>query len=255
MRRKYWMGVIVFVMIGAALLPAARQKAAEKPMELTYPAFWEMAESGQVESVIMGDGESWQAELTDGTRARTPNPRAHDGKERLLALGIQVREQGQEMPALAAALLAGGLLLLLLRARGTGTMGMRQLAAVKPDSHVPNITFSDVAAPGETLRAMEDLAAFLKEPERFARCGARFPRGVLLYGPPGTGKTLVARALAGEAKAPFFAMSGADFVQVYVGVGASRVRDVFKKARKAGGGVIFIDEIDAIGKKRDSGND
>ena len=112
-------------------------------------------------------------------------------------------------------------------------------------------TFRNVAANETALHSLEELRDYLRSPEKYAKYGARMPRGVLLYGPPGTGKTLLARALAGEAGVPFFALSGSDFVEKYVGVGASRVRALFKRARKAGRCVIFIDEIDAMGKKRD----
>lgn len=111
--------------------------------------------------------------------------------------------------------------------------------------------FSRVAANETALRSLVELRDYLKDPQKYARYGARMPKGVLLYGPPGTGKTLLARALAGEAGVPFFALSGSDFVEKYVGVGAGRVRELFKKARKAGKCVIFIDEIDALGKRRD----
>ena len=114
--------------------------------------------------------------------------------------------------------------------------------------------FGDVAANAEALNSLMELKDYLVAPEKYARCGARMPRGVLLYGPPGTGKTLLARALAGEAGVPFFALSGSDFVEKYVGVGASRVRALFKRARKAGRCVIFIDEIDAMGRRRDESN-
>ena len=114
--------------------------------------------------------------------------------------------------------------------------------------------FSNVAANAEALTSLMELRDYLMSPEKYARYGARMPRGVLLYGPPGTGKTLLARALAGEAGVPFFALAGSDFVEKYVGVGASRVRALFNKARKAGRCVIFIDEIDAMGKRRDEGS-
>ena len=110
--------------------------------------------------------------------------------------------------------------------------------------------FCHVAANEEALESLKQLADYLKEPEKYRAMGARLPRGVLLYGPPGTGKTLLARALAGEAGVPFFPMAGSDFVQMYAGVGASRVRELFDKARKAGKCVVFIDEIDAMGKRR-----
>ena len=122
-------------------------------------------------------------------------------------------------------------------------------------SEMPSVGFADVAANEEALEAMKDLVSFIRQPEQYARLGARIPRGVLLYGLPGTGKTLMARALAGEAGVPFFAVNGADFVEMYVGVGASRIRTLFQKARKAGRAVIFFDEIDAIGKKRDNRSD
>lgn len=111
--------------------------------------------------------------------------------------------------------------------------------------------FSNVAANEQALESLMELKDYLRQPSKYARYGARMPRGVLLYGPPGTGKTLLARALAGEAGVPFFALSGSDFVEKYVGVGAGRVRELFKKARKAGRCVVFIDEIDALGRRRD----
>ena len=255
MKRRRWTGPAAFAAVGAVLLLFILLGTGEQPAILSYSDFWLMAESGQVESVTLTDGEYWQSTLTDGTAIRTPNPRAIDGKERLLALDISVKEQENALPAWALGLIAIGAFILFSQSKGKGALGLKKYAAVQADERVPGISFQDVAASGETLQSLRDLAAFLKEPKRFAQYGARAPKGVLLYGPPGTGKTLLARALAGEAKAPFFAMSGADFVQVYVGVGASRVRELFRKARKAGGGVIFIDEIDAIGKKRDSGND
>lgn len=120
---------------------------------------------------------------------------------------------------------------------------------------IPDQHFADVAALDEAVDSLRALVDVLKNPAKYARYGARPPRGVLLYGPPGTGKTLLARALAGEAGVPFYTVSGSDFVQMYVGVGASRVRELFKKARKSGRAVIFIDEIDAMGGRREGGND
>lgn len=126
-----------------------------------------------------------------------------------------------------------------------------RVSGLNPEKSVPNCKFSDVAANQEALDSLRGLVDYLKNPDKYARYGARMPRGVLLYGPPGTGKTLLARALAGEAGVPFFALSGSDFVQLYVGVGAGRVRELFQNARKSGKCVIFIDEIDAVGKRRD----
>lgn len=127
-------------------------------------------------------------------------------------------------------------------------------AAFRP-TPAPIARFSDVAANDEAMESLRDVLHFIRSPETYRRFGARVPRGVMLYGAPGTGKTLMARALAGEAGVPFFAVNGADFVEMYVGVGASRVRALFQAARKAGRAVIFFDEIDAIGKKRDNRSD
>lgn len=254
---KNWKGIFVFFMVATLVVLCLADGAGSSPRMLSYPEFWQMAETGEIQSVRMGDGENWHAVLSDGQMALTPNPRALDGKERLLAMNVQVTEQQEcAVPPLVFMGLMLGIFFIMMRSRSKGaSMGLQKYAAVQADERVPEITFNDVAVAGETLQSMRDLVDFLQKPDHFSRYGARVPKGVMLYGPPGTGKTLLAKALAGEAKAPFFAMSGADFVQVYVGVGASRIRELFKKARKAGGGVIFIDEIDAIGKKKDNGND
>jgi cell division protease FtsH len=124
--------------------------------------------------------------------------------------------------------------------------------SIKPEESV-KVKFSNIAGNEEAVHSVEELIDFIHNPEKYTQYGARLPRGVILYGPPGTGKTLLAKAIAGEAGVPFYAVSGSDFVQVYVGVGASRIRELFKKARQVGKCVIFIDEIDALGKKRDGG--
>ena len=152
-----------------------------------------------------------------------------------------------------AALMMGLLLLAAFAGRRRG--GARSFAArgqTIEQSAVPSTRFTDVAANEEAMESLRDLLGFIRSPEKYQRLGARIPRGVLLYGVPGTGKTLMARALAGEAGVPFFAACGSDFVEMYVGVGASRVRALFRKAKKAKRAVIFIDEIDAIGKRRDN---
>ena len=129
--------------------------------------------------------------------------------------------------------------LLLLRRRERVKSGVSGIPSTG-DGSVPDVHFSDVAANEEALESMRDLVSFIQSPEKYSRFGARIPRGVLLYGAPGTGKTLLARALAGEAGVPFFAVNGADFVEMYVGVGASRVRALFQKARKAGAMIPFV---------------
>ena len=136
---------------------------------------------------------------------------------------------------------------------GGGMMGFGKAKAHMPTNDKNKVTFSDVAGAEEEKEELVEIVEFLKNPEKFSRLGAKIPHGVLLVGPPGTGKTLLAKAVAGEAGVPFFSMSGSDFVEMYVGVGASRVRDLFDTARKAPAAIIFIDEIDAVGRHRGAG--
>ena len=138
-----------------------------------------------------------------------------------------------------------------LRSRAGGAEAVGAAWGEVPRDARQDCTFSSVAANEQALQSLAELRDYLQTPEKYARYGARMPRGVLLYGPPGTGKTLLARALAGEARVPFFALAGSDFVEKYVGVGAGRVRELFKRARRAGRCVVFIDEIDALGRRRD----
>lgn len=176
----------------------------------------------------------------------------------LVMLAVLLWQTGalRQNAAMGYALLLGGFVLLAVladhRQKQTETVGGK---AAFERIEIPSTRFSDVAANDEAMESLRDLVSFIREPEKYSRLGARIPRGVLLYGMPGTGKTLMARALAGEAGVPFFAVNGADFVEMYVGVGASRVRTLFRNARKAGKAVIFFDEIDAIGKKRDNRSD
>src|SRR6185503_2855591 len=138
----------------------------------------------------------------------------------------------------------------MVRLNGGAMAGIRKKYT---EGDVPNTTFKDVAGMDESREELIDIVTFLKNKEMYARMGARMPRGVLLVGDPGTGKTLLAKAIAGEAGVPFFTTSGAEFVEVFVGVGASRVRSLFKKARSKAPCIIFIDEIDAVGRKRHGG--
>lgn len=145
--------------------------------------------------------------------------------------------------------LVGVLAFMALRMVRNGPMSKKEFS----EGNIPETTFADVAGMDESLQELRDIVTFLKEGEKFAEVGAKMPRGVLLVGDPGTGKTLIARAVAGEAGVPFFAISGSEFVEVFVGVGASRVRSLFAKARKKAPCIIFIDEIDAVGRERHSG--
>src|SRR6478736_1802674 len=144
---------------------------------------------------------------------------------------------------------------LLSSAQGGGSKVMQfgKSRAKLVTKETPTVTFEDVAGSDEAIEEMQEIKDFLKDPSRFQAVGARIPKGVLLYGPPGTGKTLLARAVAGEAGVPFYSISGSDFVEMFVGVGASRVRDLFNQAKETAPAIIFIDEIDAVGRHRGSG--
>ena len=139
------------------------------------------------------------------------------------------------------------------RSNGNQIMQFGKSKAKELDEESPKITFNDVAGAEEAKEELEEIKEFLKSPEKFNKLGAKIPKGVLLVGPPGTGKTLLAKAVAGESKVPFFSISGSDFVEMFVGVGASRVRDLFKKAKDSSPAIIFIDEIDAVGRMRGAG--
>ena len=158
----------------------------------------------------------------------------------------------QYLPTIIVVVLAIVAMFFLLRSQGGGKMsGFGKSKAVQ--TTVKNVTFNDVAGAEEEKEELKEVVEYLRNPLRFTQLGAKIPRGVLLVGPPGTGKTLLAKAVAGEAGVPFFSMSGSDFVELYVGVGASRVRDLFEQARKTPAAIIFIDEIDAVGRQRGAG--
>lgn len=225
--------------------------------KIDYPTFLERVKAGEVAEVTITDGAALTAKQPDGTEFTFDNPRIETLKHALLLQGIQVKEGatfGAGYALLLAGMITGGLVLFSKRKKSEALFSSNK-GMMESERTAPSTRFTDVAANEEALDSLQDLVSFIGSPEKYSRYGARIPRGVLLYGPPGTGKTLMARALAGEAGVPFFAVNGADFVEMYVGVGASRVRTLFGKARKAGKAVVFIDEIDAIGKKRDNTSD
>ena len=154
------------------------------------------------------------------------------------------------------ALLLGGFMWRLIGRMGGGrggAMGFGRSKARVASKEIPDVTFDDVAGENEAVEELQEIREFLSEPEKFRAVGAKIPKGVLLYGPPGTGKTLLAKAVAGEAKVPFFSMAASEFVEMFVGVGASRVRDLFDQAKENAPAIIFVDEIDAVGRHRGSG--
>jgi len=250
-------GVLLILAITAAVLTAAYFHNREEPQFMEFPAFMYAVANGQIESVDLGDGP--MIDFTYQTNLHiTNNPRRDGFKEYLLMQGISVSEatvrgDGVFQLLFTVGLVAGLLIFISRRNGGLKAKSGINTTAVNVDSVQKTCNFTSVAGNIEAKESVKDIVDYLKSPEKFTRYGARMPRGILFHGKPGTGKTLMARAMAGEAGVPFYAVSGSDFVQMYVGVGAARVRELFKKAREAGRGVIFIDEIDALGKKRSDG--
>ena len=242
--------------------------------EITYNEFMEMLDNGQVESVVI---ESNQYIITPkeqpygfsslrGVRFTYYTGVVSDPyiSQRLLDAGVEFKKEIPDMTTeLLYSLLSFVLPLLLIwgimgfamrkmSGGGGGIMGIGKNKARVYAQKETGVTFKDVAGQDEAKESLQEVVDFLENPGRYSKIGAKLPKGALLVGPPGTGKTLLAKAVAGEAHAPFFSLSGSDFVEMFVGVGASRVRELFEEAKKNAPCIIFIDEIDAIGKSRDS---
>jgi cell division protease FtsH len=245
--------------------PKAPAKGKVSTEALTYSELIRTIDAGRVDSaVITGDTAQTQIKLTlrDGTTAVSSYlPSDTLVQQHLLAhrARVTVERGGTPLwlmlgpPLVLMVALFGGIFLMHRRGK-TLPMGRRSPAASNLRTYTSTVLFDHVAGCDEAVDELREMVEFLREPERFARVGARIPSSVLLYGPPGTGKTLLAKALAGEAEVPFFAVSGSEFIEVYVGVGAKRIRELFARARRCeNGAVIFFDEIDAIGRHRSSG--
>src|SRR6516162_1385157 len=244
-----------------------------QPVSLSYSQFIADANAHKIKTVTFGNGSSGSntpasGELTDGKSYTTviPGPPTPQLSQQLTADGVQTVSAAAPSSSLASDLLYWLLLLLpfifvfwLFRrmSRGAGAagglqgiLGVGRSGAKVFDAERPDTKFSDVAGYEGVKSEISEVVDFLRNPDRYKRAGAMAPRGVLMIGPPGTGKTLIARAVAGEASVPFFSVTGSSFVELFVGVGAARVRDLFNEARKRAPAIIFIDEIDAIGQRR-----
>ena len=231
--------------------------------EITYSEFIRQAESGNVQYVTV-DGEKLIVSGMDGKSYYTINPRDDQMTDRLLKSGVEVRAEPQEsgglsmflMNILPFLLLIGVWIFFMNRMQGGGrggAMGFGKSKAKLLTEASGRVTFDDVAGIDEAKEELEEIVEFLRNPQKFSKLGGKIPTGALLVGPPGTGKTLLAKAIAGEAGVPFFTISGSDFVEMFVGVGASRVRDMFEQAKKNSPCIVFIDEIDAVGRHRGAG--
>ncbi len=227
----------------------------DKPEEISYNLFLKLLNKGAVKEVYIGQDSKIEVILDNGRKTITENPRTEGFKEELLLKDVVVNEKDIEITEaiMPVIILLSILLMVISMRRSFSSQAEKEMATIsKMDDDLPqiDIRLKDVAGNEEAKSSLKEMVDFIKNPEDYIKFGVRMPRGLLLYGPPGTGKTLLAKALAGEANVPFYPVSGSDFVQVYAGLGAGRIRELFKKARGVGKSVIFIDEIDCIGKKR-----
>ena len=237
--------------------------------EVSYSQFLDRVDNGEVQSAAI-DLQNARISFTDrsGARFTTNNPEATDTRALigdLRANKVNISSEPLEKESLLTRILLNLLPILLLiglfmfttrQIQGGGKGGAfsfgKSRARLIPEDKI-KVTFADVAGADEAKADVVEMVEFLRDPSKFSRLGGQIPRGLLMVGPPGTGKTLLARAIAGEAKVPFFTISGSDFVEMFVGVGASRVRDMFEEAKKHAPCIIFIDEIDAVGRQRGAG--
>jgi cell division protease FtsH len=265
---SFWILIIATAFLMTTIFSPGRTQ----PEELSFTEFSRQLEAGNVAEVTIIDGKRIEGEL------RQPIPRDETSVQEFFTL-LPIRDSELIMERLEAAnipisaeeagqnwwmmiigflpwLLIIGLWIFMLRSMQAGGSKAFQFGKSKArllSGDTPKVTFADVAGADEAKSELQEIVEFLKDPQKFSRLGGRLPKGVLLVGPPGTGKTLLGRAVAGEAGRPFFSMSGSDFVEMFVGVGASRVRDLFEQGKTHAPCIIFIDEIDAVGRHRGAG--
>ncbi len=260
----YVLLVIVMIAVGTAFLE--RPDPARAPHTLRYSDFVEAVQSNEISRVLISpDRGTAQVVENDGQRAVVNLAPDKDLLKLLTDHNVDIAVQPNREPAawqqaigslIFPLLLLGGLFFLLRRAQGGGgnpAMNFGKSKARVQMEPQTQVTFGDVAGIEGAKLELTEVVDFLKNPDRFTAVGAKIPKGVLLVGPPGTGKTLLAKAVAGEAGVPFFSISGSEFVEMFVGVGASRVRDLFEQAKKNAPCIVFIDEIDAVGRQRGAG--
>lgn len=257
------------VVIGVLVVVFSNFDKAKQPDKMNYSEFVAAVQQGQIKTVKI-NREEITGEKKNGTEFTTVRPAVTDEalmpalrEQKVEVKGEAPERQGVLMQLLIASfpiLLIIGLFMFFMRnmqggmgGKGGGPMSFGKSKAKMLTEDQIKVTFKDVAGCDEAKLEVTEVVDFLKDPKKFERLGAQIPRGVLMVGPPGTGKTLLAKAIAGEAKVPFFSISGSDFVEMFVGVGASRVRDMFEQAKRNAPCIIFIDEIDAVGRHRGSG--
>ncbi len=258
--------LVIWLVIGLVLMTVFNQfntrQAARSPME--YSQFLDEVKAGRIAKVTI-EGRQLKATTTEGKSVVSYSPGDIWLVSDLLKYGVKVEAKPEEEPSLLVNIFVSWFPMLLLigvwiffmrQMQGGGRGGAFSFGKSRArmlDESTNTVTFADVAGCEEAKEEVAELVDFLRDPSKFQKLGGRIPRGVLMVGNPGTGKTLLARAIAGEAKVPFFSISGSDFVEMFVGVGAARVRDMFEQAKKHAPCIVFIDEIDAVGRQRGAG--
>jgi cell division protease FtsH len=258
--------IVIWLIIAVVLMMVFNQFGAQRAVQaqMPYSQFIEQVRQQQIAKVVI-EGNVLKGERSDGQRFTSYAPSDPWMVSDLLKNGVQVEAKPEEQPSFLMSLFISWFPMLLLigvwiffmrQMQGGGRGGAFSFGKSRArllDENANPVTFADVAGCDEAKEDVAELVEFLKDPSKFQKLGGRIPRGVLMVGPPGTGKTLLARSIAGEAKVPFFSISGSDFVEMFVGVGAARVRDMFEQAKKNSPCIIFIDEIDAVGRQRGAG--
>ncbi len=261
--------IMVWLVIGVVLTMVFMQVGNRQTSAnvLDYSSFMEEARQGRIAKVKMDGGRTLKASTRDGKAYTVYTPGIQDPwmVSDLLKNGVTIEAKAEEEPSLLMNIFVSWFPMLLLigvwiffmrQMQGGGRGGAFSFGKSRArmlDENQNQVTFADVAGVDEAKEEVAELVEFLRDPTKFQKLGGRIPRGVLMVGAPGTGKTLLARAIAGEAKVPFFSISGSDFVEMFVGVGAARVRDMFEQAKKNAPCIVFIDEIDAVGRQRGAG--
>jgi cell division protease FtsH len=266
-QRRSLVIVVVVVAVVAAVFGYRALTKSDGPEKIALDRYTRQLEDGKVKSATIHDKDhTVTGELTNGTKYTVDYPSQYTARltQDVVDAGIPKFDTDHQSQSAWLNLLYGLLPFVLLalvlmwvlgQVQGGGgrVMGFGKARAKTLSKDQPKVTFADVAGLDEAVEELEEIKEFLEAPARFQQMGAKIPKGVLLYGPPGTGKTLLAKAVAGEAGVPFFSISGSDFVEMFVGVGASRVRDLFEQAKAAAPAIVFVDEIDAVGRHRGAG--
>ena len=258
--------LVIWLVIGLVLMTVFNQFNTRQQTQavMDYSQFMEEVKAGRIAEVMI-EGRDLKAKTTDGKPVNSYSPGDIWLVSDLLKYGVKIKAKREEEPSLLMNIFVSWFPMLLLigvwiffmrQMQGGGRGGAFSFGKSRArmiDESNNSITFADVAGCEEAKEEVSELVDFLRDPAKFQKLGGRIPKGVLMVGNPGTGKTLLARAIAGEAKVPFFSISGSDFVEMFVGVGAARVRDMFDQAKKHAPCIVFIDEIDAVGRQRGAG--